>query len=132
VEKILCSPSYSQSTDEEGDVIENVGVRGCQVEVSPKFKKDLTPARPSERIILLGSYFRKSDENLILSAKMLPDLGERVYDEKLREVGYVSGVFGRCNNFFVVVRCLKREEFPRSNEYYIIRRKETDTFRQKT
>ena len=99
--------------------------------MSPKFKKSLTPTRPSERIILLGSYFRKSDENLILSAKMLPDLGERVYDEKLREVGYVSGVFGRRDNFFVVVRCLKKEESPKSNEYYIIRREGTDTSRQK-
>lgn len=100
--------------------------------MSPKFKKNHTPTRPRERIILLGSYFGKSGENLILSAKTLPDLGERVYDEKLREVGYVSGVFGRRDSFFIVVRCLNREESTQSNEYYIIRREGTDTSRQKT
>ncbi len=98
--------------------------------MNPKFKKNITSTRPSERILLLGSYFRKTDENLILSAKMLPNLGEKVYDEKLREIGYVSSVFGKCDNFFVVVRCLKKEEHPHSNEYYIIRRG-VDTSRQK-
>lgn len=99
--------------------------------MSRKIKKSRRSERTSERILLLGKYFRKTDEGLILSSQTLPELGEKVYDQKLREVGYVSGVFGKCDNFFVVVKCPKNLDFPLDNEYFIIREERTDALKQK-
>ncbi|MEM2003128.1 MAG: hypothetical protein QXI27_04000 [Nitrososphaerota archaeon] len=90
--------------------------------MKPGRRKDVEHRRISEKVLLLGTYFKKVGHELLILGKNLPDLGDRVYDEKLREVGYVSNVFGRVENYFIIVRNLTNREFREGDVFYLIRR----------
>lgn len=92
--------------------------------MSPKYKKKGIILHKSEKIIQLGKLFRKTNDSLILIGNALPNLGEKVYDEKMMEIGYVSNVFGRIENFYIVVRChITDKDFLANENFYIIRSK---------
>lgn len=90
--------------------------------MSPKYKKKNISLRKGEKIIQLGKLFKKTNNNLILIGDNLPNLGEKVYDEKMMEIGYVSNVFGRIENFFIVVKChFTNQAFSVNENFYVIR-----------
>lgn len=84
-------------------------------------RKDAEPRRLREKVLVLGTYFKKAGHDILILGKNLPDLGDRVYDEKLREVGYVSNVFGRVENYFITVRTLTDREFREGDVFYLIK-----------
>lgn len=51
----------------------------------------------------LGRVWGKVEGSLIIEAELLPDLGEKVYDSQLREIGRVVSILGPVNHFFIEV-----------------------------
>lgn len=51
-----------------------------------------------------------SSGNLIVQANIAPEIGSKVVDEKLKEVGSVYDVIGPVNSPYVAVRPIERSE----------------------
>lgn len=90
--------------------------------MNSKTRKNVGYRRVSEKVIILGTFYKKVGNDLLVIGKNLPNLGDKVYDEKLREVGYVSNIFGRVQNFFILIKNLTNREFLDKSELYLIKR----------
>lgn len=55
------------------------------------------------RLKRLGKVWGRVEGSLVVEGEALPELGERVYDARLREVGRVVSVLGRPDHFFIEV-----------------------------
>ncbi len=51
----------------------------------------------------LGRVWGHVEGSLIVEAELLPELGEKIYDSRLREVGRVVSVLGPVSHFFVEI-----------------------------
>ena len=72
----------------------------------------------TRRRYLLGTVYRCEREKILVKAQTIPRLGDRVFDPRLREIGYVSNVLGPASSPFVVVRLTKDVELPEGAEVY--------------
>ena len=74
--------------------------------------------RITRRRYLLGTVYRCDRDRMLVRAQAIPRLGDRVFDPRLREVGYVSNVLGPASSPFVVVRLTRDVELPEGVEVY--------------
>lgn len=44
------------------------------------------------------------NKNLLVEAREVPEIGERVYDEKMAQIGYIYDIIGPINSPFVLVK----------------------------
>ncbi|HID04358.1 MAG TPA: hypothetical protein EYH45_03335 [Candidatus Caldiarchaeum subterraneum] len=72
----------------------------------------------TRRRYLLGTVYRSDEGKILVKASSIPNLGDKVLDNKLREIGYVSNVLGPASSPFVVVKLIKEIELPEGTELY--------------
>jgi len=60
-------------------------------------------SREAKKLKRLGKVWGRVEGSLVVEAELLPELGEKIYDSRLREVGRVVSVLGPVNHFFVEV-----------------------------
>jgi rRNA processing protein Gar1 len=60
-------------------------------------------SRETRKLKMLGKVWEKVEGSLVVEAELLPELGERVYDSRLRKVGRIVSILGPVNHFFVEV-----------------------------
>jgi len=72
----------------------------------------------TRRRYLLGTVYRCDKNKMLVKASAIPRLGDKVYDGKLREIGYVSNVLGPASSPFVVVKLTRDVELPEGVEVY--------------
>lgn len=58
----------------------------------------------------LGELFKLLPRICVLKTSVMPELGENVYTEDGKVVGYVSDVFGPVTGFYIVVRLTEELE----------------------
>jgi len=81
-----------------------------------------------ERFILIGELYRVDNQQILLSGRSVPEIGERVYNSRLREAGYVSDVFGRVDDFYILIKLRNNigENSPGEKERFYVLRKEME------
>lgn len=80
--------------------------------------------RLGERFIMIGELYRVNAQRVLLSGKSVPEIGEKVYDSRLKEVGYVSDVFGPVDGFYIAVKRVKQGEeivLGEKERFYVLR-----------
>lgn len=76
--------------------------------------------RTQGEYVVLGEFVRTVGEHVLLrGGKVVPKIGEAVYDGEMRQVGYVADVFGPVNEFYVLVRLTSKS--PKYDCWYVIR-----------
>ncbi|MCS7142791.1 MAG: hypothetical protein NZ920_03235 [Aigarchaeota archaeon] len=66
--------------------------------------------RHRTKLEVLGDRLRRmEDVVLVRGGSVVPNIGERVYNERAQVVGYVTNVFGPVSRFYVAVRVTKRD-----------------------
>jgi rRNA processing protein Gar1 len=60
-------------------------------------------SREAKKLRRLGKVWGRVEGSLVIEAELLPELGEKIYDSRLKEVGRVVSVLGPVNHFFVEV-----------------------------
>ncbi len=75
------------------------------------------------RLKRLGKVRGIVERSLILEGEMIPELGEKVYDSKLSEVGRVLSVFGPTNRFFIEVSLSRDARYEEGTPLYILEEK---------
>jgi rRNA processing protein Gar1 len=60
-------------------------------------------SREAKKLKRLGKVWGRVEGSLVIEAELLPELGEKIYDSQLREVGRVVSVLGPVNHFFIEV-----------------------------
>ncbi len=72
----------------------------------------------TRRRYLLGMVYRSDKGKMLVKASAIPRLGDKVFDSRLREIGYVSNVLGPASSPFVIVKLTKDIELPEGAEVY--------------
>lgn len=85
-------------------------------------------SRDPGKLKRLGRVWGKVEGSLVIEAELLPELGEKVYDSRLREVGRVVSVLGPVNHFFVEIMG-ENLDYEEGTPLYVLRknRSERDT-----
>jgi len=88
-------------------------------------------SRDAGKLKRLGRVWGKVEGSLVIEAELLPELGEKVYDSRLREVGRVVSVLGPINHFFVEIMG-ENLDYEEGTPLYVLRknRSERDTRRR--
>ncbi|MEM2188063.1 MAG: hypothetical protein QW330_03225 [Nitrososphaerota archaeon] len=88
-------------------------------------------SRDAGKLKRLGRVWGKVEGSLVIEAELLPELGEKVYDSRLREVGRVVSVLGPVNHFFVEIMG-ENLDYEEGTPLYVLRknRSERDTRRR--
>ena len=88
-------------------------------------------SRDAGKLKRLGRVWGKVEGSLVIEAELLPELGEKVYDSRLREVGRVVSVLGPVNHFFVEIMG-ENLDYEEGAPLYVLRknRSERDTRRR--
>ncbi|MEM2846438.1 MAG: hypothetical protein QW624_02260 [Nitrososphaerota archaeon] len=88
-------------------------------------------SRDAGKLKRLGRVWGKVEGSLVIEAELLPELGEKVYDSRLREVGRVVSVLGPINHFFVEIMG-ENLDYEEGAPLYVLRknRSERDTRRR--
>ncbi|MEM0329618.1 MAG: hypothetical protein QXU12_02235 [Nitrososphaerota archaeon] len=88
-------------------------------------------SRDAGKLKRLGRVWGKVEGSLVIEAELLPELGEKVYDSRLREVGRVVSVLGPVNHFFVEIMG-ENLDYEEGTPLYVLRknRSERDTQRR--
>lgn len=71
---------------------------------------------------LLGVVYRVDKGKILVKAKSIPNLADKVLDHKLKEIGYVTNIIGPVSSPFVVVKLTKDVEPAEGMEIYGQRR----------
>lgn len=71
----------------------------------------------------LGRVHGVVEGSLILEGDIIPGLGEKVYDSRMKEVGRVLSVFGPVNRFFIEVSPSGKVEYRKGTPLYVLREK---------
>jgi len=67
---------------------------------------------------LLGRVYRSERNKILVKADTIPRLADKVLDNKLREIGYVSNILGPVSSPLVVVKLTRDVEIPEGVEVY--------------
>ena len=72
------------------------------------------------RLKRIGKVWGLVEKSLILEGEIVPELGEKVYDSKMREVGRVLSIFGPTSRFFIEVNLSKDMRYEEGTPLYIL------------
>ncbi|MEM0349577.1 MAG: Gar1/Naf1 family protein [Candidatus Caldarchaeum sp.] len=71
------------------------------------------------RLKLLGEVLHSRRDYLVIRAYTVPRLGDKVYNGKGREVGYVSNIFGPVSSPYVAVKPAAEAEVVEGEALYV-------------
>jgi len=66
----------------------------------------------------IGVVARVSSDRVLLAALQIPRLAEQVYDSRLKEVGYVSNVFGPVDSPLLTVKLTSKAKLVEGQELF--------------
>lgn len=72
----------------------------------------------SKKRYLLGTVYRLDKGKLLVRAKSIPNLADKVLNHKLKEIGYVTNIIGPVSSPIVVVKLTKDVELAEGMEIY--------------
>lgn len=72
------------------------------------------------KLILLGKAIHNVSGELILKGENVPRLGDRVYDKEMKDVGYVSNIFGPVNSFYISVKLKENIPYEKGSKFFIM------------
>jgi rRNA processing protein Gar1 len=74
----------------------------------------------AKKLKRLGKVWGRVEGSLVIEAELLPELGEKIYDSRLREVGRVVSILGPVNHFFVEVMG-RNLDYKEGTSLYVLR-----------
>ncbi|PUA31463.1 MAG: hypothetical protein B9J98_06340 [Candidatus Terraquivivens tikiterensis] len=68
--------------------------------------------------VALGILLHTIGNEAVLKGWSVPRLGAKVYDEELKDVGYVSNVFGPIDSYFVAIKLTTNRQYSQNSKFY--------------